>query len=480
MPLLSRQQQQQQPTHINLDVPDPPQMPIVTGFTQRSVNLSWVPSYDYHFSPILHYIIHTREQVDGPWDVANGIMTPDNRTQYEIIGLKPFTTYSFRVLAVNAIGVGDPSPPAHYIVTLRQKPDSRLSIVSARNISSTAIRLEWLPPSAKEIHGEFLGYRIRYVQQYHEHSPSATNTSLSGSLSSLSSLQPQPQTPVRQPSLDGPLAREIIVGDTKETSYTIKGLQTYSLYKISVQITNPAGEGPVSEVLAMTDEGIPSAPLELKVIKSTDTSVKLRWTEPQAPNGILQHYQIILYDINANSNDTRTLSDPQSIMEHTVGDLKPFTWYLVHIQATTRKFIGEPSQQVKFRTDVSAPSAPFLNNVTCFSQDAILIQWQRPDNYYNQIDYYYVQYKQESTWTSSADQRAEETTLSAKKEKLLNELLITNLTADQMYELRVLAGTRSIHDSSQIYRSEPSQTFRVVLQANCESKYMFFFPYFSI
>lgn len=223
-------------------------MPIVTGFTQRSVNLSWVPSYDYHFSPILHYIIHVREAVEGQWDVANGIMTPDNRTHYEIIGLKPFTTYSFRVLAVNAIGVGEPSPSSHYIITLRQKPDSRLNIISVRNVSSSAIRLEWLPPSASEIHGEFLGYRIRYVHQLHEHAPP-----VNGNLSVTQALPAQAR-PV-SPSLDGPLAREIIVGDTRETSYVIKGLQTYTLYKISVQVSNPAGDGPVAEVLAMTDEG---------------------------------------------------------------------------------------------------------------------------------------------------------------------------------------------------------------------------------
>lgn len=237
------------------DVPDPPQMPIVIGFTQRSVNLSWVPSYDFHYSPILHYVIHVRENVEGQWDVSNGIMTPDNRTQYEIIGLKPFTTYSFRVLAVNSIGVGEPSPPSHYIVTLRQKPDSRLSIISARNISSSAIRLEWLPPSTKEIHGEFLGYRIRYVPQHHEHTAPLQNQSSSNQYHAHNQQHYSIANSQRQPSLDGPLAKEITVGDTKETSFIIKGLQTYTPYKISVQVSNPAGDGPVAEVLAMTDEG---------------------------------------------------------------------------------------------------------------------------------------------------------------------------------------------------------------------------------
>lgn len=181
----------------------------------------------------------------------------------------------------------------------------------------------------------------------------------------------------------------------------------------------------------------------------------------------------MLHDIAANTNDTRKLSDPQSKMEHTIGELKPFTWYMVHVQAYSRKFLGEPSQQLRLRTDVSAPSAPQLINVTCYSQDSILIQWQRPEEFYNQIDYYYARYKpQESGWDSytSPGGREEETTLTAKRDNLINELLITNLTADELYELKVLAGTRSIHNQSLIYRSEPSQTFRVVLRANCESK----------
>lgn len=227
-------------------------MPIITAFTQRSVNISWVPSYDYHFSPILHYVIHVREGVNGQWDVANGVMTPDNRTHFEVIGLKPFTTYSFRVLAVNAIGVGEPSPVSHYIITLRQKPDSRLNIISARNVSSSSIKLEWLPPSTKEIHGEFLGYRIRYVHQLHEHAPPALNQSNG---SGFQRQRQQSIQQVEQPSLDGPSAKEIIVGDPSQTSYVIKGLNTFTPYKISVQVMNPAGDGPVAEVLAMTDEG---------------------------------------------------------------------------------------------------------------------------------------------------------------------------------------------------------------------------------
>lgn len=221
-------------------------MPLAEA-ASRSVNISWAPPLDYHYSPILHYIIHVREGEKGQWDVSNGLMTLDNRTHFQVIGLKPFTTYSFRVLAVNAIGVGEPSQPSHFIITLRQVPDSLLTITSARNISSSAIRLEWLPPSASEIHGEHLGYKIRYVHQYHEHQ--LANQSHS------SNIRQQSGSPLVQPSLDGPFSKEITVGDPSQTSFVIRGLTTYTPYKIGLQVSNPAGDGPSAEVLAMTDEG---------------------------------------------------------------------------------------------------------------------------------------------------------------------------------------------------------------------------------
>ena len=47
-------------------------------------------------------------------------MTPDNRTNYQMIGLQPFTVYSFRVVAVNVIGASVTSKESYYMVTLRE------------------------------------------------------------------------------------------------------------------------------------------------------------------------------------------------------------------------------------------------------------------------------------------------------------------------------------------------------------------------
>jgi receptor-type tyrosine-protein phosphatase gamma len=41
-------------------------------------------------------------------------------------------------------------------------PDGKPSVTSAINTSSSSIRLQWAPPNRNTIHGEFLGYRIKY------------------------------------------------------------------------------------------------------------------------------------------------------------------------------------------------------------------------------------------------------------------------------------------------------------------------------
>ena len=102
--------------------PTPPGRPLVMGFTSRSVNLSWTPPLDTHNSPVSHYLIHVRVGEGGDWDqTGKGVLqTQDNSTFFQVADLQPFTTYSFRVAAVNAIGRSHHSQESYYMMTLRE------------------------------------------------------------------------------------------------------------------------------------------------------------------------------------------------------------------------------------------------------------------------------------------------------------------------------------------------------------------------
>ncbi|GJQ68134.1 hypothetical protein Trydic_g10717 [Trypoxylus dichotomus] len=203
------------------DIPDPPGRPLIMSFTSRSVNLSWAPSQDTHHSVVTHYIVHTRVGEDGSWNVAEAILTPDNKTNFQVVGLHPYTVYSFRVLAVNEMGASSPSKESYYMVTLREVPTGKPTITTAHNTSASALHISWRPPHHDTIHGEFLGYRISY--------------------------RPRDRGP------DG--IKEIYIRDPSVESHTIQNLETYTQYLVSLQVFNPEGPGPSTTVLVMTDEG---------------------------------------------------------------------------------------------------------------------------------------------------------------------------------------------------------------------------------
>ena len=137
-------------------------------------------------------------------------------------GLQPFTVYSFRVAAVNQIGLSVASQPSYHMMTLREVPSGKPTITAAHNISSNSIKLSWRPPNSSTINGEFLGYQISWRERGTE------------SAADLHSVQ---------------------IKDPAEVRHVIPGLRTYTQYLVSIQVMNPKGLGPSSTVVVMTNEG---------------------------------------------------------------------------------------------------------------------------------------------------------------------------------------------------------------------------------
>ena len=96
------------------------------AFTSRSVNLSWTPPLNMHNSLVSHYLIHVRVGEDGGWDKGAVLETETNATVFQVDNLLPFTTYSFRVTAVNAMGRSHHSKESYYMLTLREGKSERI------------------------------------------------------------------------------------------------------------------------------------------------------------------------------------------------------------------------------------------------------------------------------------------------------------------------------------------------------------------
>lgn len=59
---------------------------------------------------------------------------------------------------------------------------------------------------------------------------------------------------------------------------------------------------------------------------------------------------------------------------------------------------SELSEEIKQCTDVSGPGPPRITNVTCLpsnnpSNNSFYVQWQRPTEFFNTIDVYFIYFK---------------------------------------------------------------------------------------
>ena len=201
-----------------------------------------------------------RKGEETDWSDASTVATGHNSTVYSVMGLHPFSVYSFKVVAVNGVGLSQESEQSYYMITLREVPSGKPTITSAHNTSSDSIFLAWEPPHPGTLHGEFLGYQLSYRER---------------------DLDRENNTVV---DIKGPGARE----------FTIKSLRVFTQYLVSLEVRNPEGLGPATTVVVMTDEGVPSAPLNVSTHSITNTSVTVTWEQPSDPNGVIEGYRFIL------------------------------------------------------------------------------------------------------------------------------------------------------------------------------------------
>lgn len=149
-------------------------------------------------------------------------------------------------------------------------------IVSATNVSSSSVRVSWSPPPRNTIHGEFLGYRIKYARR--ESPEKEEEIALKDPDLRVSALTAgRPVSAARLPKNNKGrrlhlLARPWHLFHQKTRAlrnshcpcapvalftqqFVIRNLETFAEYILSVQVFNPAGEGPAATVSVMTDEG---------------------------------------------------------------------------------------------------------------------------------------------------------------------------------------------------------------------------------
>ena len=121
--------------HISADFcpvsapPDPPSRPLVTGFTSRSITLTWSsPRPSKHSpGPIADYVVtistkgvNEEDSAEFRMSSVGPLHTNSSLTRISVEGLQPYTVYAFVVQAVNNVGQSRPSKQSYPAITLME------------------------------------------------------------------------------------------------------------------------------------------------------------------------------------------------------------------------------------------------------------------------------------------------------------------------------------------------------------------------
>ncbi|KAK7905187.1 hypothetical protein WMY93_017794 [Mugilogobius chulae] len=103
-----------------IQLPGPPQKPIVTEVTKHTVTLTWQSNPHEGGAAVTSYIIEAFSQsVGSTWQTVADHVRQERHT---VIGLLPNTVYLFIVRAVNSYGLSDPSPISEPVRTQDGNP----------------------------------------------------------------------------------------------------------------------------------------------------------------------------------------------------------------------------------------------------------------------------------------------------------------------------------------------------------------------
>ncbi|XP_070560149.1 phosphatidylinositol phosphatase PTPRQ-like [Ptychodera flava] len=255
-----------------------------------------------------------------------------NATSHELQGLEKYVSYNIQVVTFNSAGSSPPSSLT--ILDLAQAPSEPLR-VSAVAIDKNSVLVRWEPPEI--LRGVITEYKIYWRSNSSERN---------------------------------------LGGSTQELQYEVKGLEEYVLYEFYVQAYTAVGGGGLSQaVIQYTEEGTPSAPLEVFVTSQSSTDVGLEWKAPSEPNGIIRKY-IVNYKSN---NDAGSNSTDQTRI--VLKDLRGYTNYAIKVQACTSAVTSpcsDFSSEIYAKTVIGVPGKPNPPSVKLQSSRELVVSLNGP------------------------------------------------------------------------------------------------------
>uniref|UniRef100_A0A8C8CY32 Myosin binding protein C, slow type n=1 Tax=Oncorhynchus tshawytscha TaxID=74940 RepID=A0A8C8CY32_ONCTS len=142
-----------------VDIPDPPEVPLVTEVGGDWCSMTWEPPIYDGGSPILGYFIERKKKQSSRWMRLNFDLNKE--TTFEPKKMIEGVPYEVRVFAVNAIGVSKPSEPSKAFVPLAVTSEPTMLVVD--DVTDTTVTMKWRPQTPLEVTNKELTEKTKYT-----------------------------------------------------------------------------------------------------------------------------------------------------------------------------------------------------------------------------------------------------------------------------------------------------------------------------
>ncbi|XP_058844671.1 contactin-4-like isoform X1 [Acipenser ruthenus] len=329
--------------------PGPPESIEVEEMTDTTALLSWRPGLDNH-SPITTYTIQARTPFSVGWQAVTTVPEViDGKKLTATVGnLNPWVEYEFRVVANNAIGIGEASVPSKKSRTKEGFPKVTPANVSGGGGSQSELVITWEPVPEELQNGGGFGYVVAF-------------------------------RPVGATSW-----MQAAVTSADASRYVFKNESTppFSPYEVKVGVYNNKGEGPFGPLVTIysAEEEPSRAPNKIKAKSLSASEMEVSW-KPLPWNTSKRRvlgYELRYWDQEGKeetASSVRKLGNKTS--SAVIRGVKGSTLYYITVRAYNSAGVGPGSDTVNVTTRKPPPSQPPLNILWNSSHSKIMLHWDQ-------------------------------------------------------------------------------------------------------
>ncbi|XP_071817882.1 contactin-4-like [Apostichopus japonicus] len=320
--------------------PDPPTAVDVV-LEEFLAELSWIPG-DEHNSPTTGYVIESKTNHRPNWMEERTVNSIS--TTVTISELSPWSTYQFRVSAMSARGVGEPSAPSAEVVTEPAEPSVSPTDISGGGGNQGDLRITWQPLDGADQNGPGIYYIVHWKQE------SSTNQFATAEVR------------------------------TGENIHIVSNMPVYTPYEVKLQAGNEAGTGPISatSIVYSYQEAPTDAPTMVNSKSYSETELVLEWDPVDDSNfqGVLTGYRIYYWPQGTSQEEADTVETDGVVTTAMLEDLEAATSYSIVIEALSGGGEGPASIEITGTTKKMAPlTAPQIEKAVVQKDNSVKLTW---------------------------------------------------------------------------------------------------------